>query len=213
MTTEAPPFDAIPLGSLEREPLPLDARRNSRVLSSDPRNVAARKRRASKPKGAPKRRTTTARRKPVSLAPEIGALLALVNGAIIASPLGTRPVQAITDPNIAAERIGDELDGAEIAALASAIDAQCKRSPRFRKVVEGFLGAGSGGTLIAVVGLIAVRRMARHGVLPPHLDFTAGMVLSADVGALADMADAAVETTDPDTGETVPDRSADDGEV
>lgn len=215
----APVFDPIDAGSLAQDPITPQRRgRKGRTLSSHPSAVRAREARARAKAGtAPdrrpaKRKATSSRpRTAKSLAPEISAFLALVNGIVIVSPLGTRPVEAITDPNVIPERRGDELDAIEIAALASAIDAQCRRSPRFRKYVEGVLTAGSGGTLITVLGLIAARRASRHGVLPENVDLMAGIILSADIDALAAMAPAtATPETDPQTGETAPDRGVDD---
>lgn len=211
MAVDAPPaFEPIDAAPMQE---PIDVRKGRRTLSQSPAAVAARRRRAAKREGKGadvKRRKSPARRGgPKSLAPEIGALLTLINGAIIVSPLGTRPIEAIADPAVPPTRLGDELDAAEIAALASGIDAQCRRSPRFRKYVEMVLGAGSGGTLMTVVALIAARRAARHGMLPAEVDAMAGMVLAADVGALADLGDVQGEQggQDDDTGETIPDRS------
>jgi hypothetical protein len=205
--TADPIFEPIPTAEIAT-PLP---KRPGRAPALNPDGT-----RKHPPRPAGNRRGKTPRkpsasrpRTPKSLAPVIGAFLALINGAVIVSPLGTRPVVAITDPNVIPERIGDELDAVEIAALASAIDAQCRRSPRFRKYVESALSAGSGGTLITVIGLIAARRLARHGVLPANIDIMGGIVLSADLDSLASIMPAPA-TTDAETGETVPDRSADD---
>lgn len=214
---ETPPaFEPIDARELQ-EPIPLD--KGKRSLSTNPAAVRARELRAARKAGtapdrkARRRKTATRARGPKSLAPEIGAFLALVNGIVIVSPLGTRPVEAITDPAITPERVGDELDAAEIGALASAIDAQCRRSPRFRKYVEGVLTAGSGGTLVTVLALIAARRAARHGLIPAHIDAMGGMILAADMGALADMVPTVSEPeVDPDTGETAPDRFVGDGD-
>lgn len=201
--TREPTFDPIPAnGSGQIKP--------PRELSQSPAAIRARANRANAKKSGARpttrKATTRTRKGPTSLAPEIGAFLSLVNGALIVSPLGTRPIEAIDDPSVTPTKIGDELDAVEINALASAIDAQCKRSPRFRKIVERFLGAGSGGTLVMVAGLIAARRAARHGILPREIDLQAGLILSADVSQLANMA-GPNPSTDPDTGETVPDRS------
>lgn len=203
------PFDAIPttdIGAPARKP---------RELSQSPAAIKARAQRARAKGNEPRRKVGRPRktpgRAPKSLAPEIGAFLALVNGIVIASPLGTRPVEAILDPAVMPTRVGDELDAVEINALASALDAQCRRSPRFRRYVEMALGAGSGGTLITVLGLIVARRAARHGILPENVDMMAGMVLSADIESIAAMTPDK-PTTDPDTGENVPDRSATDGD-
>lgn len=72
----------------------------------------------------------------------------------------------------------DALDPTEIAALARAIDAQCKQSVRFRKYVEAALTAGSGGQLFGVIALIGLRRASRHGLLPPEIDATFGAMLA-----------------------------------
>jgi hypothetical protein len=135
----------------------------------------------------------------------------MVNALLIMSPLGTRPLAAITEPDVIPEKVGDELDGGEIAALASSLDAQCRRSPRFRKWVEGFLTAGSGGTLIAVVGMIATRRAARHGLIPNGevVDMQLGTIMA---GGMLDYTPPPPPDTTPDatTGEVAPDLTADD---
>jgi hypothetical protein len=59
----------------------------------------------------------------------------------------------------------DALDPAEIDTLATGIDEQAKLSPRFRRYVEMMIGIGTGGQLLSVAGMIAARRMARHGFL------------------------------------------------
>lgn len=160
--------------------------------------------RRGRPAGKPGRRPTT--RKAKSLREPIAALLTMVNMAVLMSPLGTRPMSATTDPSVTPERVGDELDAAEINALATAIDLQCQRSPRFRKYVESMLGVGSGGALISTIGIIAVRRAARHGLAPAMLDPTLGIMLSGDdLDALFSMSKTEPDTTpDPVTGETPP---------
>jgi hypothetical protein len=214
----SPVFEPLDAGALAQEPIAPERRgRKGRVLSQHPSAVRAREARArAKAGGGADRRarrkpSTAPRRGPKSLAPEIAAFLALVNGIVIVSPLGTRPVEAITDVNVEATRVGDELDAVEIAALAASIDAQCRRSPRFRKYVEGVLNAGSGGTLVTVIALIAARRAARHGIIPENIDAMGGLILAADVGALADMTPPRTEPdADPQTGEVAPDRGAED---
>jgi hypothetical protein len=204
-----PAFEPVPVADLQ-EPIQ-NGKGKGKPLSMKPSAIRARRSRAkAKAEGrAPKTTARRARPSTRSLAPEIGAMLALVNGMVIASPLGTRPIAAISDASIPAERIGDELDAAEIAALAAAIDAQCRRSPRFRKVVEGMLGAASGGTLVTVVALIAARRAARHGLVPPSVDVMAGLILQSDVEAIANASKASPDDTpDPTTGETPPEREA-----
>lgn len=71
----------------------------------------------------------------------------------------------------------DQLDMAEIEALATSIDEQCKTSPRFRKYVEQMLGVTSGGQLLAVAGMVAARRGARHGLFGPN-----GQIVDTAIG-------------------------------
>lgn len=200
-----PLFETIEDRIAAQDPIPTPKRRG-RPPKIDPltgeRATPARKRGPRKPSAPTRKR---APRGPRSLRPEIGAALTMLNAVLIVSPLGTRPVEAIGDPAIMPERIGDELDAAEIDALASAIDAQCKRSPRFRAYVESVLTVGSGGTLLTVLAIIAARRAARHGILPAQVDMIGGMALSSDIGALANIEPVPPSTApDPDTGETPP---------
>jgi hypothetical protein len=201
-----PTFAAIDTDSLQQA---IPKGKPGRKLSDHPRAVQARAQRAAKraqgPQKAPRKPSTRARGSK-SLRPEIGALLTMANALVVMSPVGTRPVEAITDPNVETERLGYELDAAEIDALAGAIDAQCRRSPRFRKVVEGMLTASAGGALVTVVGMIAARRMARAGILPPMLDPMLGLALSGDnLGALMNV-EVSTPTPEPDpvTGERQP---------
>jgi hypothetical protein len=150
-----------------------------------------------------------------SLAPEIAALLTMLDSVILLSPIGTRPMEAspmLPFETPAATKVGDELDAAEIKLLAAALDRQCQRSPRFRKYVEKVLGAGSGGMLFGTIGMIAARRAARHGMLPAIIDPTIGILMeSGDMSALAAMMGTPAPNTEPDpvTAETEPDRSVD----
>ena len=63
----------------------------------------------------------------------------------------------------------DALDPIEQAALVDALDAEAKRSARFHKVLEGLVAFSSGGSLPIILGTIASRRAARHGVFGPQL--------------------------------------------
>jgi hypothetical protein len=76
----------------------------------------------------------------------------------------------------------DALDGAEIAALAKAIDAQAKASPRFRRYLDALLGAGAGAGLAGVVIMIATRRAARHGMVTAELDPLLGSLIAGSMG-------------------------------
>ena len=110
------------------------------------------KRRGRPPKdpNAPKRTYTPRAGK--SLETQLGASLVMANLPLL-----------MLDPT-------DALDEAEIKALAKAIDAQCKTSPRFRKYVMAALEVTSGGQLVTTVGIIGLRRLARHGILIPNVE-------------------------------------------
>jgi hypothetical protein len=204
---ERPIIESIPTAALPQEPAPTPRRKPGRKPAVDafgnrihpPRPAGNRKR------GGIRRSSPSTARKPKSLREPIAALLTMVNMALLMSPLGTRPIAATTDPNVVPERVGDELDAAEISALAAALDMQCQRSPRFRSYVEGMLSVGSGGALITTLGIIATRRAARHGLAPAALDPMLGMALAGDnLDALVNMAPAPDTTPDPETGETPP---------
>lgn len=193
------------------EPIPIaKARRGRPPLSEEEKQRRAAER---KPATSTRRRKTATPRKAGirSLKAELAAFLTLINQAVLMSPLGTRPMIATVDPSIPLEKLGDELDAAEIGALAAALDAQCSRSPRFRKYIEQMLGVGASGQLIGVIGIIAARRASRHGVAPPMLDAILGAQLagvSIDLETLANMPDAPDTTPDPVTAEVAPDRDA-----
>lgn len=189
-------IESVP-GSLI-EPLPVK-RGRGRPPKVDP----ATGERVNPPKGtgrAPAKRTPAKRpaarpRAPKSLYPELAATLSVVNTIFAMSPLGSK-----FDPETMQIKQGDELDESEITLLAKSLDAQCQRSPRFRKQVERVLGVGAGGQIIAVLGMIGARRMSRHGVLPPMIDPMIGAMISG--GDLGDLA-AFVPTPDADTAEAV----------
>lgn len=174
-------------------------------------NARARERRAQGGGGArrPRGRPRTARG-PVSLYAEISAFLSLANMLVVVSPLGSRTyVVPGTDGNPATveQHIGDELDEAEIDLLAKSLDAQCQRSPRFRKQIERILGVGAAGGLLGVIGMIVIRRAARHGILPPAIDMMMGGVMDGgDLGAMASFTPpvAPDQSADPTTGERPP---------
>src|SRR4051812_32399852 len=85
-----------------------------------------------------------------SLETEIGALLVMVN----------MPLQLVP----ALQR--DALDHIEIQALAKGINQECQVNPRFRKYVEQLLRVQGGTSLLAIVGMIAARRVVRHDIIP-----------------------------------------------
>lgn len=104
-----------------------------------------------KPKGGPTARPIVSNR---SLKAEISGLLMTLNLALMLVP----PLRS------------DALDEVEIEAMAQALDEECKRSLRFRRMMEAALSAGSGGTLIGVMAIIGARRAVRHNVLPGGLE-------------------------------------------
>lgn len=142
--------------------------------------------RVNKPRGSGGRKPSSTR----SLENQIGALLTTVNVVVMMVP----PIAA------------DALDVAEITALARAMDAQCKQSPRFRKYVEAMLAAGSGGQLLGVVAIIAARRASRHGLAPEQIDPMLGTMLAGNSDAFGAMHVEPERTTeiDPNTGEQPP---------
>ncbi len=56
----------------------------------------------------------------------------------------------------------DALDPIEIKALAKSIDEECKNNTTFRKYVETALKVQGSTSLVAVIGIIAGRRVVRH---------------------------------------------------
>jgi hypothetical protein len=100
-----------------------------------------------------------------SLEKEIGGLLVMVN----------MPLQMVP----ALQR--DALDHVEITALAKAIDQQCQTSPQFRKYVEQLLKVQGGTSLVAVVALIAGRRVIRHDILPIEIPEEIGGAAGVDL--------------------------------
>lgn len=113
-------------------------------------------------RGVPK---SSARPSSRSLKSEISGLLMTINLALMMIP----PLSK------------DQMDLVEIEALADALDEQARRSPKFRKAIEGALAMGSGGTLIGVCAIMGARRAARHGLLPGDaatVDQTLGNLLA-----------------------------------
>lgn len=145
--------------------------------------------RVNKPRGSGGGSTARKPSSSRSLETQIGALLTTVNVVVMMVP----PIAP------------DALDVAEITALAKAMDAQCKQSPRFRKYVEGMLAAGSGGQLLGVVAIIAARRASRHGLAPAEIDPMLGGMLAGNTDAIGQTyTPPEPKPIDPDTGETQP---------
>ena len=72
----------------------------------------------------------------------------------------------------------DAFDDVEIHALSTAISDQCKQSPLFKKYVLAAIGVTGGASLLGVVAIVAMRRAARHGLLPAEADLQGGMLLA-----------------------------------
>lgn len=91
---------------------------------------------------------------------KIGGLLTMFNMALQVTPLRS-----------------DALDALEIETLAKALDEEARKNATFAKYLDYALGVGGAGGIWSVVALIAMRRAARHGVLPPMFDSQAQMLL------------------------------------
>lgn len=122
----------------------------------------------------PKRPGRPATSKPTtkgSLKAEIGGLIMSLNVLIMMVP----PIS------------NDRLDIVEMEALAEALDDQCKRSDRFRKMMENALAGSAGASLLGVVGIISARRAARHrligGEQAPEIDQELGNLLARGMDA------------------------------
>ena len=201
MTAEPTEIPTVPIQDV------LPKRRGPGRPSNVERGLPPSQRSTRRPSKRTARRTTTARKPSTrSLKAEIAAFLTPANQLVLMSPLGTRPFAATVDPNIVPDHVGDELDAAEIGALAAAIDAQAMRSPRFRKAIERMLGVGASGQLIGVLGIIATRRAARHGMAPPMLDPLLGAQLAGMPIEEFGGPEARDDAPDPTTGEVAPDR-------
>lgn len=129
-----------------------------------PTGETAPKRGRGRPRGSATRPDAPSR-SAQSLETRIGGMLLLANSVVYFVPGLAR----------------DALDPTEIAALARAINDQCKQSARFRKYVEAALTAGSGGQLFGVLALIGLRRASRHGLMPPEIDAQLGAMLAGQV--------------------------------
>lgn len=211
-----------------RDPADLD-RKGKRELSQSPAAIRARALRERRKSGEPPRAAGRPKsraggkprlpRTPKTLYPEISAFLMMANTVVTMTPLGSKYEatgnvtqldigngMAIPIPEMRQITLGDELDELEIMHLAKSLDAQCQRSPRFKRYVETFLGAAAGGGILAIVGIIAARRVARHGIIDPSLDPKLGAILQGDIGALTSFVppQGIDETPDPISGEQPP---------
>lgn len=116
---------------------------------------------------APKR-TYTRRASTKSLKDQIGGTLFLMNLAFAFMP---EPWS------------GDALDDSEIYALAEALDEAARANPRMHKMLSSVLvNGGSAANLIMVAGIIAGRRLARHGIIDATFDDRLATFLFAKTG-------------------------------
>lgn len=81
----------------------------------------------------------------------------------------------------------DALDQVEILALAKSMDQECQRSARFRKYVEQMLRVQGATSLIAVVAIIAGRRVVRHGLVPIPDEMGGAATVDAMLGGAISM--------------------------
>lgn len=72
----------------------------------------------------------------------------------------------------------DAFDDVEIHALSTAIADQCKASPAFKRYVLAAIGVTGGAGLFGVIAIVAMRRAARHGMLPAEADYQGGVLLA-----------------------------------
>lgn len=98
-------------------------------------------------KGATGSKQYAPRRGGASLETQIGALILTVN----------LPIMFLSQR--------DALDSVEIEALAHALDQECQRNARFRKIVEQAIAVQGGTSLVLVVAAIAGRRVLRHNLI------------------------------------------------
>jgi len=98
--------------------------------------------------------------------------------------LRTQIIGALTFYNLAfafmpAPYSADALDEPEIEALADALEAQAKSSPRFRKMLEAMVQVTGGANLAGILLIIGARRAARHGMfgLGSKEDMTLGALI------------------------------------
>lgn len=141
-------------------------------MTAAPEENPAKRRRGRPPKdpNAPKRTYTrrTASRTSRSLLDQIGGTLTMLNLAFAFMPEPWR---------------GDMLDPSEITALAQALDNAAKANPTMHKYMSAVLvEGGSMADLVLVAGLIAGRRLARHGIIDGEFDARLGTFLEMRTG-------------------------------
>lgn len=149
MTETAPPIQGPPAQDFQA-PQPPPKRGPGRPKGSKTKNRPA-------TGAAPKRGGSASyqsRRK------KIGGTLTMFNMALQMTPLSS-----------------DRLDPLEIDALAKSLDEEARKSPTFRKYLDAALGVTGAGGLWSILGLIAIRRGARHGILPAAFDAQGAVLL------------------------------------
>jgi hypothetical protein len=219
MVADTTLIESVPQAELNGAAKPRRGRPPLTPEQKEARNARDRNRRGGGGRRAPRAAARPSRpRTPRTLYPEISAFLTMINMGVAFTPFGTKyePTGGVKNvdlgngmvmpiPDLRIVKLGDELDDVEIAHLAKSLDAQCQASPRFRKYVERALGVASGGGIIGIVGLIAARRAARHGLIDPSLDAKFGAMLNGDLSALTSFKnDEPSDTPDPETGELPP---------
>lgn len=102
-----------------------------------------------------------------NIQPQLATMLAYVNIGLAILPPTNR----------------DQLDDAEILLLSTAIAEEAKRNLRFAKAVQAVLRVSGEAGLATVLGMIVVRRAARHGLIAPEIDLQFGSILAASVNA------------------------------
>lgn len=152
MTEQSEFTDGPPVSEMSEPPEQPPKRGPGRPKGSKTRNRSAPKATGSAPRrGRPPGQSRKAR---------IGGMLTMFNMALQVSPLR-----------------GDALDPLEIDALSKALDDEARKSPTFARYLDIALGVGGAGGIWSVLALIAMRRGARHGILPPMFDQQASMLL------------------------------------
>lgn len=130
----------------------------------------SRARSVSKPKGETKAKPRVSKK---SLKVKIGAMLQLFNMTFFFLPDAFK---------------GDALDAAEIEALSDALDKQAQKSDFVYKTLDMVISGGDSAQLLWVVGIIAARRFARHGLIPAEIDAASGFLINMDPTMLGEMA-------------------------
>jgi hypothetical protein len=128
--------------------------------------VPVRKRRGRPPKTDQSEPTPRRRTRRANLETRVGAFITRVN---VVFQMAAAFVPAI-HPD-------DPLAPYEIVALAKALTAQADKSPTFRRYLELAISTSDAADLVFVLGAIAVRRAANHGIVPQMIGTIASATL------------------------------------